>query len=84
MYLFLGMISEPAYDGILGLLGWIVAIVTASAALFCGLGLGFSVALRKKGKSKLSFAVQFAGLAGIGLTVLLYVIFAGNLLRSLN
>ena len=27
---------------------------------------------------------QFAGLVGIGLTVLLYCIFAGNLIRPLN
>ena len=84
LYLFLGMISYPDYDGFLGLLGWIVSIINASAALFCGLGLGFSVALRKEGKSKLSFAVQFAGLVGIGLTVGMYCLFAGNLLSSLN
>ena len=84
LYLFFGMISEPSHDGLLGILGWIVAIVIASAGLFCGLGLGFSVLLRKKGKSKLSFAVQFAGLVGIGLTVLLYSVFAGNLLQFLN
>lgn len=84
LYLFLGMISLPAYDGFLGMVGWIVSIINASAALFCGLGLGFSVALRKKGKSKLSFAVQFAGLVGIGLTVGMYCLFAGNLLESLN
>ena len=82
--LFLGMISNPQYDGFLGILGWIVAVVIASAALFCGLGLGFSVALRKKGRSKLSFAVQFAGVAGIGLTLALYFIFTGNLLKYLN
>ena len=84
MYLFLGMISNPAHEGFLGILGWIVSIIIASAALFCGLGLGFSVTLRKKGKSKLSFAVQFAGILGIGLTLLLYSVFAGNLLRYLN
>lgn len=84
LYLFLGVISSPAYHGILRILGWIVAIINASAALFCTLGLGLSVALRKKGKSKASFAVQFAGLAGIGLTVGMYCLFAGNLLRSLN
>ena len=84
LYLFLGMISNPDYDGFLGLLGWIVSIINASAALFCGLGLGFSVALRKKGKSKLSFAVQFAGLVAIGLTVGMYCLFAGNLLSPLN
>ncbi len=84
MYLFLGMISNPAHEGFLGILGWIVSIIIASAALFCGLGLGFSVTLRKKGKSKLSFAVQFAGILGIGLTLLLYSVFTGNLLRYLN
>ena len=84
LYLFLGMIANPRYDGFLGVLGWIVAIVMASAALFCGVGLGLSVAFRKQGKSKLSFAVQFAGLGGIGLTVLLFFAFYGNLLKPLN
>ena len=84
LYLFFGMISTPRYDGILGILGWIVSLIIASAALFCGLGLGLSVSLRKKGRSKLSFAVQFLGLVGIALTVGLYCLFAGNLLRFLN
>ena len=84
LYLFFGMISSPAYDGFLGILGWIASVIIASAALVCGLGLGFSVALRKKGKSRLSFAVQFAGIAGIGLSVGLYCLFAGNLLKFLN
>lgn len=83
-YMFLGMISYPDHDGFLGLLGWIVSIINASAPLFCGLGLGFSVALRKKGQRKLSFAVQFSGLVGIGLTVGMYCLFAGNLLSPLN
>ena len=68
----------------LGPLGWIVAIIMASAAMFCWLGLGYSVSLRKKGKSVLSFTVQFAGIIGIGLTIILYYIFTGNLLRYLN
>ena len=84
MYLFLGMISTAAYDGFLGMVGWIVSVVIASAGLFCGLGLGLSVAFRKQGRSKLSFAVQFLGILGIGLTVLLYSLFAGNLVESLN
>ena len=82
--LFLGMIANPQHDGFLGVLGWIVAIVMASAALFCGIGLGLSVAFRKRGKSKLSFAVQFAGMGGIGLTLLLFFAFYGNLLKPLN
>ena len=84
LYMFLGMISCPDHDGFLGLLGWIVSVINASAALFCGLGLGFSVVLRKKGKSRQSFAVQFAGFVGIALTVGMYCLFAGNLLSSLN
>ena len=84
LYLFLGMIANPRYDGFLGILGWIVSIIMASAALFCGIGLGLSVAFRKKGKSKLSFAVQFAGVGGIGLTFILFFILYGNLLRPLN
>lgn len=84
VYLFLGMIARPRYDGLLGILGWVVSVIMASAALFCGIGLGLSVAFRKKGKSKLSFAVQFAGVGGIGLTVLLFFLFYGNLLRPFN
>ena len=84
LYLFLGMIANPRYDGFLGILGWIVSVVMASAALFCGIGLGLSVAFRKRGRSKLSFAVQFSGVAGIALTLILFFLFYGNLLRPIN
>ena len=84
VYLLLGMIARPSYDGVLGILGWIVAVIMASAALFCSIGLGLSVAFRKKGRSKLSFAVQFAGIGGIGLTFLLFFLFYGNLLKPIN
>jgi energy-converting hydrogenase Eha subunit G len=83
-YLFLGIIARPHYEGFLGILGWIVSVIMASTALFCGIGLGLSVAFRKKGKSKLSFTVQFAGVGGIGLTVILFFLFYGNLLRPIN
>ena len=84
LYLALGMFSAPAHEGFLGILGWIVSVIIASGALPCGIGLGMSVALRKKGRSRLSFAVQFAGFAGILLSVALYCLLAGNLLQSLN
>ena len=84
LYMFLGMIATPRYDGFLGILGWIVAFIMGSAALFCGLGLGFSVALRKKGKSRQSFAVQFSGVLGIAINLILFFLFYGNLLRPLN
>ena len=48
VYLFLGIIANPRYDGFLGILGWVVSVIMASAALFCGIGLGLSVAFRKK------------------------------------
>lgn len=83
-YLFLGMICTPHYNGFLGIVGWGVSIIAASAALFCGLGIGASVALRKKGKSRLSFAAQFAGVAGIMITLLIFLAFYGNLLSPLN
>lgn len=83
-YMFLGMISYPEYEGFLGMLGWIVAVFIASAGLFSGIGLGASVALRKKGKSKLGFATQFVGAAAIILAVVLFFCCYDNLLTSLN
>ena len=83
-YIFIGAICSPAHDGFLGVLGWIVSILAASVAFYCAVGLGASVALRKRGKSKLSFIVQFAGFAGITLMLILFMLFYGNLLRTLN
>ena len=80
----LGFFSYPEYEGLLGVLGWIVAILISSAPLVSGLGLGFSVALRKKGMCKQSFAIQFAGFAAAGISLILFLIFYGNLLSSLN
>lgn len=51
VYLFLGMVANPRYDGFLGILGWVVSIIMASAALFCGIGLGLSVAFCKKARA---------------------------------
>ena len=84
LYLFLGLISCPAHQGFLGVIGWVVSILNASAPLFCGLGLGLSVTYRKKGKSKLSFYIQFLGLVAIAFTVISYCVFVGNLLQTLN
>ena len=83
-YMLLGMFCEPDGEGRLIVPAVIVCLIAASAALFSSLGLGFSVALRKKGKSTLSFLVQLAGVASIVLTVALYAIFVGTLLAPLN
>ena len=82
--LLIGALSEAHYAGLLGVLGWIVAFTIASAISAAGVGLGLSVALRKKGKSKLSFALQFAGMASILFAFLLFFAFYGNLLSPLN
>ena len=74
----------PEGEGILALIAWIVAFIGATGPALCGLGLGASVALRKKGKSKLSFLAQFAGVAGVAVTILFLVLFGGNLFGSLN
>ena len=84
LYMIIGALCYPAYGGFWGILGWIISFVISSAALICALSIGFSVALRKKGQSKKSFAVQFAGLAGIALAILLVAAFYGNLLDTLN
>lgn len=84
VYLILGMLSYPRLEGFLGVIGWIISIINASTAFFCSLSLGASVYLRKQGKSRLSFAIQFVGLAAIVFTVASYGIFVGNLLQSIN
>ena len=84
VYIGISLFASPAHDGFLGVLSWLVCIIIAIAPATCGLGLGFSASLRKKGKSKLSFAVQFAGFAGCVLGVVLFVLLYGNLLSSLN
>lgn len=82
--LILAAISGPGENGFLAVIGWIISIIIGSFSLFCGIGLGLSVAWRKQGKSKQSFIVQFAGVIGIGLTIGLYCLCAGNLVASLN
>ena len=66
------------------LLGWIVSLIIPAAPLFCGLGIGLSVVLRKKGKRKGSFIIQFMGLAGIVLSMVLFFTCYGNLLRYID
>ena len=82
--LFISALLRPAHEGFLGVVGGIVSDIGASAIFFCATGLGASVALRKRGKRKLSFAVQFTGFAGIILMLLIFVLFYGNLLKPLN
>ena len=82
---FLVMLSYfPEGKGILGVLSWVVAFIGASGPALCGVGLGASVALRKKGKSGLSFGAQFAGVIGVTVTILVLILFGDSLFGSLN
>ena len=83
-YMFIGMISTAHQDGFMGLIGWIVSVIVASAALFAGLGIGLSVALRKMGMKVLSFIIQFSGVLAIVNTFLFYFTFVGTLISPLN
>ena len=84
LYIFVGAICSPAYGGVLGVIGTILAIIAGSTPLFAYVGLGASVALRKKGKSKLSFAAQFAGIIGMLLMFLIFCLCYGNLFETIN
>ena len=84
VYIAITIFTSPAHDGLLGVLSWLVCLIIAVAPASCGFGLGLSVSLRKKGRSKPSFIVQFAGIAGCVLGVILFLVFYGNLLASLN
>ena len=84
VYIAISIFTSPAHDGFLGILSWLVCAIIAVAPASCGLGLGLSASMRKKGNSKLSFIVQFAGFAGCALGIILFLVFYGNLLSSLN
>ena len=84
VYIAITIFTSPAHDGLLGVLSWLVCLIIAVAPVSCGFGLGLSASLRKKGRSKPSFIVQFAGIAGCALGVILFLVFYGNLLASLN
>ena len=75
---------SPAGEGLWGLVSLIVSMIGSTGSVLCGLGLGASVAWRRAGKSKLSFLVQFVGVAGLGLVLLFFALFHETLFASLN
>ena len=75
---------RPNAEGFLSVVAWALAIIGATCPVFCGIGLGASASLRKQGKSKKSFLVQFAGIAALGITILFGILFYGNLFATLN
>lgn len=84
LHMILGAVCGPDEPGILFIIGWLLSIIVGSVVLIWTLGLGYSVALRRQGKSRLSFAVQFAGVGGFLLSTALFLLFYGGILGSLN
>ena len=52
----------------------ILSFVIAAAPIYCGIALGMSVSLRKKGKSLAGLLIQFAGFIGILVLILVDMI----------
>ena len=52
----------------------IFSFIIAAAPIYCGIALGMSISLRKKGRSLAGFLVQFAGFGGILLLILIDMI----------
>ena len=52
----------------------IFSFVIAAAPIYCGIALGMSVSLRRKGRRLAGFLVQFAGFFGFGVLVLIDMI----------
>ena len=70
--LFLVMLGmNPDGEGFMLVVSVLVSAIASTGSAIWGLGLGASVALRRKGKSKLSFWVQFAGPIVFSLILLL-------------
>ena len=82
--MFITLLCVPMHDGFLGVIGWIIAFVIGSTSAVSFLGLGASVALRKEGKSKLSFLVQFAGIVLMVLSFIVFALCYGRLFEFLN
>lgn len=82
---FLALVSESyPEEGILCVLGWIVAGAIWILPAAFGTGIGLSVLLRKKGRGRAAFIIQFAGACAVALSFALYAIFVGTLLTPLN
>lgn len=83
-FTFIGLLCVPEYSGLLGALGYVMAFIVNSWSLVFCLGLAFSVVLRKKGKSKLSFMVQFMGLVAMVVSFVIFALCYESLFSSLN
>lgn len=76
LMLFMAAITSTAYDvgAVQEVLATVLSFVIAATPIYCGIALGMSVSLRRKGRSVAGFLVQFAGFVGIVLMILIGMI----------
>ena len=84
LYMFISMLCEPNFESPFGILGLIVSCFIGAAPFFAALGLGVSAVLRKKGKSKLSFVIQFLGAFCMICAFILFCVCYGSLFPHIN
>jgi hypothetical protein len=74
--LFMAAITDTNYgaNSVQKFFALIFSFIIAAAPIYCGIALGMSVSLRKKGRSLAGFLVQFAGFGGIILLLLIDMI----------
>lgn len=76
LMLFMAAITEAKYGvgPTLEFFARMLSFVIAAAPIYCGIALGMSVSLRKKGRSLAGFLVQFAGFGGFLMLLLIDMI----------
>jgi hypothetical protein len=74
--LFMALITGTSYgaSSLQEIFAEVFSFVIAAAPIYCGIALGLSVSLRRKGRSLAGFLVQFAGFGGILVLVLIDMI----------
>ena len=76
LMMFMALITGTSYgaSSVQKIFAEIFSFVIAAAPIYCGIALGLSVSLRRKGRSLAGFLVQFAGFGGILVLVLIDMI----------
>ena len=76
LMMFMALITGTSYgaSSVQNIFAEVFSFVIAAAPIYCGIALGLSVSLRRKGRSLAGFLVQFAGFGGILVLVLIDMI----------
>ena len=76
LMMFMALITGGSYDASVAqeVIAKALSFLIAAAPIYCGIALGLSVSLRRKGRSLAGFLVQFAGFVGILVLILIDMI----------